>query len=83
MQIIIGSDHGGYRLKEEIAEYLKSKGIENFPVKLSIENNKKLMYFTVEETKYYGWANIIFALLNESFELLKPNAKEVLFNRKT
>ena len=64
-----------------IREYLKSKGIENFPVKLSIENNKKLMYFTVEETKYYGWANIIFALLNESFELLKPNAKEVLFNR--
>ena len=64
-----------------IREYLKSKGIENFPVKLSIENNKKLMYFTVEETKYYGWANIIFALLNESFELLKPNAKDVLFNR--
>ena len=64
-----------------IREYLKSKGIEKFPVKLSIENNKKLMHFTVEETKYYGWANIIFALLNESFKLLKPNAKEVLFNR--
>lgn len=30
MQIIIGSDHGGYRLKEEIAEYLKSKGISVF-----------------------------------------------------
>ena len=28
MQIIIGSDHGGYRLKEEIAEYLKSKGVD-------------------------------------------------------
>ena len=28
MQIIIGSDHGGYRLKEEIAEYLKSKGFD-------------------------------------------------------
>ncbi len=26
MEIIIGSDHGGYRLKEEIAEYLKTKG---------------------------------------------------------
>ena len=30
MQIIIGSDHGGYRLKEEIAEYLKAKGISVF-----------------------------------------------------
>lgn len=79
---IIGSE---YKIFDEdikiIREYLKSKGIEYFPIKLSIENNKKLMYFTVEETKYYGWANIIFTLLNESFELLKPNAKEVLFNR--
>ncbi len=30
MQIIIGSDHGGYRLKEEIAEYLKAKGVSVF-----------------------------------------------------
>ena len=30
MQIIIGSDHGGYRLKEEIAEHLKAKGIDVF-----------------------------------------------------
>ena len=30
MQIIIGSDHGGYRLKEDIAEYLKAKGVSVF-----------------------------------------------------
>ena len=30
MQIIIGSDHGGYTLKEEITEYLKAKGISVF-----------------------------------------------------
>ena len=30
MQIIIGSDHGGFKLKEEIADYLKTKGITVF-----------------------------------------------------
>jgi ribose 5-phosphate isomerase B len=28
MKIAIGSDHGGYRLKGEILEYLKAKGIQ-------------------------------------------------------
>lgn len=30
MKIAIGADHGGYRLKEKVAEYLKQKG---YPVK--------------------------------------------------
>lgn len=64
-----------------IQEFLAENGITNIPIKLSLAANKKLLHFSFEETKYYGWANIIFALLNESFELLKPNAKEVLFNR--
>lgn len=29
MKVAIGSDHGGFRLKEEILEHLKSKGIEH------------------------------------------------------
>lgn len=64
-----------------ITNYLKSKGIESIPIKISFEDNKKLMLYTLEEIQQYGWTNIIFSLLNESFELLKPNAKEVLFNR--
>ena len=30
MQIIIGSDHGGYKLKEEIVKHLTSKGVDVF-----------------------------------------------------
>ena len=64
-----------------ITNYLRSKGIESIPIKISFEDNKKLMLYTLEEIQQNGWTNIIFALLDKSFELLKPNEKEVLFNR--
>lgn len=64
-----------------INNYLKSKGIDSYPIKISFENNKKLMFYTLEETQLYGWENIIFTLLNESFKQLKSNAKEIVFAR--
>lgn len=64
-----------------INNYLKSKEIDLYPIQISFENNKKLMFYTLEEIHQYGWTNIISSLLNESFELLKPNAKKVFFNR--
>ena len=53
--IIIGSDHGGYKLKEQIKEYLTSKSYDFVDVgAYSVDENDDFSFFTKEIIKKYN-----------------------------
>ena len=54
MQIIIGSDHGGYRLKEEIAEYFECDERTIRRNKNKIINNIKTLLFPNDSIEELG-----------------------------
>ena len=52
--IVIGADHGGYKLKEVIKEYLNSKNIEFIDVGTYSEDSVDYPYIAEKETHLFG-----------------------------
>ena len=71
--IAIGSDHGGYKLKEEIKKYLEEKEIEYTDCGTFNEESIDYKWCTLEELldliKWYtSKVNLKYALLNNGFD---------------